>query len=56
MRIDAEATKPEFGVLCHLLKRIAGHVRKRPCVKHSYGGAQRASVFTTSAACPLRDG
>ena len=30
MRIDAVATWPVFGVLCHQLIRIAECVRKRP--------------------------
>ena len=44
MRIDAAATQPVFGRLCHQLIGIAGHVRKGPSAKHSLGGCALAVV------------
>ena len=50
MRIDAVATWPVFGVLCHELIRIAECVRKPPCAKHSDGGCR--SRDGRSGSCP----
>ncbi len=49
MRIDAAATQPVFGGLCHQLIGIAGRVIKRPRAEHPYGGRVLTQVTPESA-------
>ena len=50
MRIDAAATQPVFGRLCHQLIGIAGRVRKRPILERA--GRLRHKLLTPSLGRP----